>query len=215
MKVLTTVRGRTERRMSAPDDHAVLGGHQLLDVAALHVKVGIAPAAYSAAPSTVRTEERSIWRSRRVFRAPSRPEIEANREFRESQLSLARAVVVAPEVRRERASESHAWGWSPCASRLAPHFAPLPHRSVRWCPSRPSYFGNIATRPCLRAICGPPSFNRRVFDEIRKQAPRAGGLRTSKSKRDFKHASIILSRARPPGDIDRSREYQINSISEK
>jgi hypothetical protein len=60
MKVLTTVRGRTERRMSAPDDHAVLGGHQLLDVVAFHVKVGIAPAAYYAAPSTVRSKGRSI-----------------------------------------------------------------------------------------------------------------------------------------------------------
>lgn len=45
--------------MSAPDDHAVLGGHQFLDVhvLVLHVKVGIAPAACPAAPSTVKVDE--------------------------------------------------------------------------------------------------------------------------------------------------------------
>lgn len=60
MDVLTTVRRGAERWMSAPDDHGVLGVHQFLNVVALHVKVGLGPAARPAAPSTAKAEGRSI-----------------------------------------------------------------------------------------------------------------------------------------------------------
>jgi len=56
VEVLTTVRRGTKRRMSAPDDHAVLDNHQFLDVVALHVKVGIAPTTCLAA-STVKVDK--------------------------------------------------------------------------------------------------------------------------------------------------------------
>lgn len=199
MEVLTTVWGGTERRMSAPDDYAVLGSHQFLDVVTLHVKVGIAPAACPVAPSTVKADEDRYKGSaylgyRQDRKLSTRIANTVNHSAR-----LARAV--APEVRRGHAPGSHTSRVRGLdrASRLTSY------RSLTG--GCRGYFGNIARvtamQPRLRAICSPSSFNHHAFDEIRKQASRAGGMRTSKSKRDLNMLRLLAC----------ARDWQYRSIA--
>lgn len=113
VKVLTTVRRGAEWWMPASNDHAVLGGHQLLNVVALHVKVGIAPAARSAAPSTVKADV-DRYKGRAYFRAPSEPETDSDRGVpRESQRPPMRASRTARSKARTRARLAHVTrrGW--------------------------------------------------------------------------------------------------------
>lgn len=83
--------------MSAPDDHAVLGGHQFLNVVALHVKVGIAPAACPAAPSTAKAD---------IDRYKGHASISGRRRSRKRCESRSPARVTAPADARQPWSQA-------------------------------------------------------------------------------------------------------------
>lgn len=206
--------------MSAPDDHAVLDGHQFLDVVALHVKVGLAFAAYPAAPSTAEANvdryEEPRWigigtGNRRFARIASDPA-----ESPRPPLSAA----VSPEVRRERApgtarvARQGGWARVAFASRTA-RVSPARRRADRVVVH--GYFGNITRAlPRLRPICGPASRLIAVALSVRlenEHHEREGWAR-SESRRDSKRATARASHCRSIAARS-SRAYQINSIPDE